>query len=135
MYYSPSYGEICESIGSNDNGPDKQQPSQELLHLTSATAPPNLRIAVIVDLGPWSFHVRLSCKEQQKTNDKKSCIKKHKDYELNRRRTIGFELIKAVSDTVLDMINAVYYDKPLIFIRATFQENLISIRQPVNINW
>ena len=29
-----------------------------------------------------------------------------------------FRFIKAVSDTVLDMINAVYYDKPLIFIRA-----------------
>ena len=29
-----------------------------------------------------------------------------------------FEFIKAVSDTVLDMINAVYHDKPLIFIRA-----------------
>ena len=30
-----------------------------------------------------------------------------------------FEFIKAVSDTVLDMINAAYRDKPLIFIRAT----------------
>ena len=29
-----------------------------------------------------------------------------------------FEFIKAVSDTVLDMINAAYHDKPLIFIRA-----------------
>ena len=29
-----------------------------------------------------------------------------------------FEFIKAVSDTVFDMINAVYYDKPLIFTRA-----------------
>ena len=29
-----------------------------------------------------------------------------------------FKFIKAVSDTVLDMINAVYHDKPLIFIRA-----------------
>ena len=27
-----------------------------------------------------------------------------------------FEFIKAVSDSVLDMINAVYHDKPLIFI-------------------
>ena len=29
-----------------------------------------------------------------------------------------FEFIKAVSETVLDMINAVYYDKPLILIMA-----------------
>ena len=29
-----------------------------------------------------------------------------------------FKFIKAVSDTVLDMINAAYYDKPLIFITA-----------------
>ena len=29
-----------------------------------------------------------------------------------------FEFIKAVSDTVLDAINAVYHDKPLVFIRA-----------------
>ena len=29
-----------------------------------------------------------------------------------------FEFIKAVSGTVLDMINLVYYDKPLMFIRA-----------------
>ena len=29
-----------------------------------------------------------------------------------------FELIKAVSDSVFDMINAVYHDKPSIFIRA-----------------
>ena len=28
------------------------------------------------------------------------------------------EFIKAVSETVLDMINAAYYDKPLIFIMA-----------------
>ena len=26
--------------------------------------------------------------------------------------------IKAVFDTVLDMVNAVYYDKPMIFIKA-----------------
>ena len=32
------------------------------------------------------------------------------------------------SDTVLDMINAVYYDKPLILTRATFREKLV-IRQ------
>ena len=30
-------------------------------------------------------------------------------------RVKRFELIKAVSDTVLDMINVVYQDKPLIF--------------------
>ena len=36
-----------------------------------------------------------------------------------------FEFIKAVSDTVLDMINAVYYDKPFI---------LVSHHQVVNIN-
>ena len=29
-----------------------------------------------------------------------------------------FEFIKAVSETVLDMINAVYHDKPLMFTRA-----------------
>ena len=42
--------------------------------------------------------------------------------------------VYCVSDTVLGMINAVYHDKPLIFIRATFQEKLISIQQTVNIN-
>ena len=34
--------------------------------------------------------------------------------------------------TVFDMINAVYYDKPLICIEATFQKKLISIHQAVN---
>ena len=29
-----------------------------------------------------------------------------------------FKFIKAVSDTVFDMVNAVYHDKHLIFIRA-----------------
>ena len=29
-----------------------------------------------------------------------------------------FEFIKTVSSTVLDMMNAAYYDKPLVFIRA-----------------
>ena len=29
-----------------------------------------------------------------------------------------FEFIKIVSDTVLDMINAAYYDKPLLFTMA-----------------
>ena len=33
-------------------------------------------------------------------------------------------IIKAVSDTVLDMINVVYHHKPLIFIGATFREKL-----------
>ena len=41
---------------------------------------------------------------------------------------------KAVSDTVFDMINAVYHDKPLILIGATFREKLISNHQIVNIN-
>ena len=42
-----------------------------------------------------------------------------KDIELNNdkvRRKL-FKFIKAVSDTVFDMINAVYYDKPLILIQ------------------
>ena len=43
-----------------------------------------------------------------------------------------FEFIKAVSDTVLDMISAAYYAKPLIFTKATFQEKLISHHQAVN---
>ena len=42
--------------------------------------------------------------------------------------------IKAVSDTVLDMINAVYHDKPLIFIGATLWEMHVSQHQAVNIN-
>ena len=46
-----------------------------------------------------------------------------------------FEFIKAVSETVLDMINAAYYDKPFVYIRATFQEKLVSLREAVNINW
>ena len=36
-----------------------------------------------------------------------------------------FDFIKAVSDTVLDMINAAYYDKTLVFIGATFWEKLV----------
>ena len=43
-----------------------------------------------------------------------------------------FEFIKAVSDTVLDMINVVYLDKPLIFIGATFREKLVSRQRAVN---
>ena len=45
-----------------------------------------------------------------------------------------FEFIKAVSDTVLDMINAAYYDKPLISTEATLQVKLVSHNQAVNIN-
>ena len=44
-----------------------------------------------------------------------------------------FEFIKAVSDTVLDMINAAYYDKLLMFIGATFRgEKLVSYHRKVN---
>ena len=44
-----------------------------------------------------------------------------------------FDFIKAVSDTVFDMINVVYYDKPLIFTRAMFREKLVSHHQAVNV--
>ena len=44
----------------------------------------------------------------------------------------AFAFIKAVSDTVLDMINADYHDKPLIFIGATFPEKLVSHHRAVN---
>ena len=40
-----------------------------------------------------------------------------------------FEFIKAVSETVLDMITAAYYVKLLIFILATFWEKLVCHRQ------
>ena len=43
-----------------------------------------------------------------------------------------FEFIKAVSDTVLDMINAAYQDKPSSFIGAMFREKLISHHWAVN---
>ena len=43
------------------------------------------------------------------------------------------KFIKAVSYTVLDMVNSVHYDKPLIFIGTTFQEKLISHHQAVNL--
>ena len=46
----------------------------------------------------------------------------------------AFEFIKAISDTGFDMINAVYHDKHLIFIRATFREKLFSQHQAMNIN-
>ena len=45
-----------------------------------------------------------------------------------------FEFIKAVSDIVFDAINSIYYDKPLIFIRTTFREKLVSHHQAVYIN-
>ena len=45
-----------------------------------------------------------------------------------------FQFIKAVSVTVLDMINAVFHDKPLIFIGATYREMLVSHHQAININ-
>ena len=45
-----------------------------------------------------------------------------------------FKFIKAVSDTVLDTINATYYAKPLIIIEAMFREKLVSHHQAVNIN-
>ena len=38
-----------------------------------------------------------------------------------------FEFTKAVSDTVLDMINAAYYAKPLICIRAISQEKFAGL--------
>ena len=41
---------------------------------------------------------------------------------------------KAVSDTILDTINAVHCDKPLIFIGATFREKLVFYRPTVVIN-
>ena len=43
-----------------------------------------------------------------------------------------FEFIKAVSDTVFDTINAAYYDKPLIFIGATFQVRFAFYHRAMN---
>ena len=43
-----------------------------------------------------------------------------------------FTFIKAVSDSLFGMINAVYHDKTLIFIGATFREKLVSHHQAVN---
>ena len=40
--------------------------------------------------------------------------------------------MKTVSDTEFDMMNAVYRDKPLIFIGATFKEKLFSHHRAVN---
>ena len=45
-----------------------------------------------------------------------------------------FELIKAVSDTVSYMINAIDNTKPLVFIGAMFWETLISHHHTLNIN-
>ena len=45
-----------------------------------------------------------------------------------------FKFIKAVSNTVFDMIYAVYHDKLLVFIGATFREKLVSHHQTTNIN-
>ena len=45
-----------------------------------------------------------------------------------------FKFVKAVSDTVFDMVNAVYHDQISIFIPAAFQEKLISMHQTANIN-
>ena len=41
-----------------------------------------------------------------------------------------FKFIKVVSDTVFEMINAVYRDKPLIFIGPMFREKLVSLTSP-----
>ena len=43
-----------------------------------------------------------------------------------------FEFIKAVSDTVLDTINATYYDKPFIIIGTPVQKKLVSDYRAVN---
>ena len=52
---------------------------------------------------------------------------------MNKNCLKTFEFIKDVSDTIIEKINASYYDKPLISIGATFRENLTSHRQEVNI--
>ena len=44
----------------------------------------------------------------------------------------AFEFIKVVSDIVLDMINAAYHGKPLIFIGTTFRKKLVSHHRAVN---
>ena len=43
-----------------------------------------------------------------------------------------FKFIKAVSETVLDSINAIYHDKPLTFTGSTFREKLVFHYQAVN---
>ena len=55
-----------------------------------------------------------------------------------RRRLVQlkmFMLIKAASDTVFGMINAVHPDKPWNFNGTTFREKLVSHHRAVNINW
>ena len=44
----------------------------------------------------------------------------------NQKKLGVTENILAFSDTVLDMMNAVYHDKLLIFIPAMFREKLVS---------
>ena len=45
------------------------------------------------------------------------------------------QCMKDVSDTVLDMRNAIYLDKPLIFIGAMFWEKFVSHHRAVNEGW
>ena len=49
-------------------------------------------------------------------------VKKNQRHTTNGKPNMYLDIfnkfIKAVSDTVLDMINAAYHDKPLVFIRA-----------------
>ena len=49
---------------------------------------------------------------------------------MKREAIVGlkmFMFIKAVSDTLFNMINAVYRGRPLIFIGATFREKLLIV--------
>ena len=43
-----------------------------------------------------------------------------------------FKFIKVISGTVLDTINAVYHNKPLIFIRATFRKSVFYHHRSIN---
>ena len=45
-------------------------------------------------------------------------VKNGKYFNFDIDRAIRLSLLKAVSDTVLEMINAAYYDKPLVLIRT-----------------
>ena len=47
-------------------------------------------------------------------------LDKKKYNNINWKRLKTFKFIRAVSGTVLDMINATYYDKPLISIEAIY---------------
>ena len=40
--------------------------------------------------------------------------------------------LSSVSDTVFDMVNAIYHDKLLIFIGAMFREKFVSLHWAVN---